>query len=167
MTTRGGNTDTVAYLSRYLADEPFRLVSSMKEKLNEDNRGWFNYKGEVGDILSKDWNDYEQPMKPGTRFEGDVYLLTSAVSYSSAIVLATTLKDNDFATLVGETTGGFANQTAQGNLFNLPNSELRAYIATRLLVRPSGDTSRTGVVPHYEAVTTEEDIAQEKDVAAA
>jgi C-terminal processing protease CtpA/Prc len=79
-----------------------------------------------------------------------VYLLTGSVSYSAAIVFATTLKDNDFATLVGQPTQGFANQSGQGNLFNLPHSELRAYITTRLLVRPSGELTQQGVQPHYE-----------------
>lgn len=143
----GGNTDTVVYLSRHLADKPFQLVSKVKEKLNRDNRGILNYKGEVGEIIVSPWNDWEDPVSETSRFNGKTYLLVGQVSYSSAIVFATTLKDNGFATLVGQTTGGFANQTGQGNLFNLPNSELRFYVATRLLVRPSGDATVQGVIP--------------------
>ena len=79
-----------------------------------------------------------------------MYLLTGSISYSAAIVFAMTLKDNGFATLVGQPTQGFANQSGQGNLFNLPHSELRAYITTRLLVRPSGELTQQGVQPHYE-----------------
>lgn len=161
----GGNTDTVTYLSRHLANKPFRLVSSVREKLNQYNRGLLNYKGEVGDIINKEWTDWEKPISNGNQFGGETYLLTGAISYSAAIVLATTLKDNQFATLVGETTGGFANQTAQGNLFNLPNSQLRAYIATRTLVRPSGDLTRQGVVPHYFAYNSLDDIKTKKDAA--
>ena len=146
----GGNTDTVAYLSRYLANKPFRLVSGLQEKLNKDNRGWFNYKGEEGEIVDTDWDEWETPINDNVRFTGNVYLLTGSISYSAAIVFATTLKDNGFATLVGQPTQGFANQSGQGNLFNLPHSELRAYITTRLLVRPSGELTRQGVQPHYE-----------------
>jgi hypothetical protein len=146
----GGNTDTVAHLSRYLANKPFRLVSALQEKLNKDNRGWFNYKGEEGEIVDTDWDEWETPMNDDVRFTGNVYLLTGSISYSAAIVFATTLKDNDFATLVGQPTQGFANQSGQGNLFNLPHSELRAYITTRLLVRPSGELTQQGVQPHYE-----------------
>ncbi|GLS83698.1 hypothetical protein GCM10007894_16750 [Paraferrimonas haliotis] len=145
----GGNTDTVIYLSRHLADKPFRVISKLKEKLNKDNRGWFNYKGDEGEILTSDWDDWEKPIAENRRFKGDTYLLIGPVTYSASIVLATTLKDNGFATLVGETTGGFTNQSAQGNLFNLPHSQLRAYIATRMLVRPNGDLTRQGVIPHY------------------
>ncbi|WP_286270444.1 S41 family peptidase [Thalassotalea hakodatensis] len=159
----GGNTDTVTYLTRYIADKPFRLISSVREKLNQDNRGWFDYKGEVGKIITKEWTDMEKPIANGYQFTGNTYLLIGAVSYSSAIVFATTLKDNQFATLVGEVTGGFANQTAQGNLFNLPNSQLRAYIATRSLVRPSGDLTRQGVVPHHIAYNSPDDIKAQQD----
>lgn len=146
----GGNTDTVAYLSRYLANKPFRLVSALQEKLNKDNRGLFNYKGEEGEIVYTKWDEWETPMNDAVRFTGNVYLLTGSISYSAAIVFATTLKDNGFATLVVQPTQGFANQSGQGNLFNLPHSELRAYITTRLLVRPSGELTQQGVQPHYE-----------------
>lgn len=151
----GGNTDSAEYLSRYVADRPFRMVSQVTEKVNTDNLSVFG-SGELGDMIEQPWNDWVDPMSTEQRFQGDTYLLISQLSYSSSIVFATTLKDHNFATLIGQETGGFANQTAQGNLFNLPNSELRAYVATRLLVRPSGDTAVHGVIPD---VTTEHDEA--------
>lgn len=161
----GGNTDTVSYLSRYLADKPFRLISSMREKLNKDNRGWFNHRGDVGEILTESWDDWQEPIADARRFKGKTYLLIGPISYSSSIVLATTLKDNDFATLVGEASGGYANQTAQGNLFNLPHSQLRAYVATRMLVRPSGDLTRKGVEPHHTIIDSLKDIKMQNDAA--
>lgn len=160
----GGNTDTVTYLTQYLANKPFRLVSNVREKLNKENRGLFNYKGEIGEVLEHDWDDWYQPTSSENRYRGETYLAVGAISYSAAIVLATTLQDNGFATLIGEATGGFANQTAQGNLFNLPNSQLRAYVATRLLVRPSGDMNRQAVIPDIELLETSADLVQEKDV---
>jgi len=160
----GGNTDTVTYLSRHLADKPFRLVSKLTEKLNSDNRGLFNYKGEVGEMIETEWDDWEKPVKENVRFTGKTYLLISPVTYSAGIVFATTLKDNKFATLIGQETGGYANQTAQGNLFNLPHSQLRAYITTRLLVRPSGDTRVTGVIPHFVTEMTQQSLESSTDV---
>lgn len=163
----GGNTDTVTYLAQHLADKPFRLVSAVREKLNPDNRGWFNYKGQVGEVLSQDWTDWKSPVSEQTRFTGETYLLIGPASYSAAIVLATTLKDNQFATLVGEVTGGYANQTGQGNLFNLPHSQLRSFVATRSLVRPSGNLESTGVQPHFEAINDTEDVKHNRDAAVA
>jgi hypothetical protein len=159
----GGNTDAPSYLASYIAHKPFRMVSQVKERLNSENRGLFNYKGNVGDILVEQWDDYIEPKNSNNLFEGNVFLLISPISYSSAIVFATALKDNNMAVLVGQPTGGFANQTAQGNLFNLPNSELRAYVTTRLLLRPSGDESVVGVQPDVVTKPSQQDLLADKD----
>lgn len=143
----GGNTDTAAELTQYIANKRFRLVSRVTEKLNEDNRGLFNYKGLPGDMLSTEWDDYHAPMDSPHRFTGEVIVLIGPATYSSAIVFATAVKDHQFGVLAGQSTGGYANQSAQGNLFNLPHSQLRAYVATRLLVRPAGDAEVSVVVP--------------------
>lgn len=143
----GGNTDTVSYLSRYLSQKPFRLVSQVREKLNPHNSGWFGYKGQAGTLLQQDWTEWEQPFSVDKRFVGKSYLLIGPRTYSAAIVFATAAQDQQFATLLGSPTEGFANQTAQGNLFNLPHSQLRAYVATRILVRPNGKSHRHSVEP--------------------
>ncbi|WP_372873116.1 S41 family peptidase [Shewanella sp.] len=143
----GGNTDTATELASYIANKPFRLVSQMTEKLNADNRGLFGYKGDMGEIISTEWHDYVKPNSSAQHFDGQVVVLIGPVTYSAAIVFATTVQDNQFGLLVGQATGGFANQTAQGNLFNLPHSKLRAYVATRLLVRPSGNSAVSAVIP--------------------
>ncbi|NVK56111.1 MAG: peptidase S41, partial [Alteromonadaceae bacterium] len=159
----GGNTDTATYLARHLALAPFRMISSLQERLNTDNRGLFNYRGNKGDVLKEEWNEWQTPIDSAQRFNGNAYVLISPVSYSSAIVFATAVQDNAMATLVGRETGGYANQTAQGNLFNLPNSELRAYVATRLLVRPSGDLRVRGVVPDITVTATTGQIQAGED----
>lgn len=143
----GGNTDTATELTQYIASKRFRLVSRMTEKLNEDNRGLFNYKGLPGDMLSNEWDDYHSPKNSPHRFTGEVIVLVGPATYSAAIVFATAVKDHQFGVLAGQSTGGYANQSAQGNLFNLPHSQLRAYVATRLLVRPDGDAKVSVVVP--------------------
>lgn len=160
----GGNTDTATELASYLADSPFKLVSHVTERLNEDNRGWFGYKGSTGDMIRTPWTDEVSPKSEAKRFTGDVYVLIGPVTYSAAIVFATTVQDNQMGTLVGEPTGGYANQTAQGNLFNLPHSQLRAYVATRLLVRPSGATEVAPVMPD---VMAQSDAASGDDTAIA
>ncbi|MEE4245074.1 MAG: S41 family peptidase [Kangiellaceae bacterium] len=159
----GGNTDTATYLAKHLASSPFQMISSMRERLNIDNRGLFNYKGDVGDVLTKDWDEWIEPLEDDRRFDGKTYVLISPMSYSSAIVFATAVKDNNMATLVGRETGGYANQTAQGNLFNLPNSELRVYVATRLLIRPSGNLKVNGVMPDIIVSASDSQIRAGED----
>ncbi len=160
----GGNTDTATYLASYVANKEFKMISSMEEKLNEDNRGIFGYKGDAGELIKTPWDEWVTPINNDQRFTGSTYLLISPITYSSGIVFASSLKDNNFATLIGQETGGNANQTAQGNLFNLPNSQLRAYITTRMLVRPSGSMKIEGVLPNYEMMPTEKSIREAKDL---
>jgi len=161
---KGGNTDTPTYLASYLANKEFKMISSMEEKLNEDNRGFFDYKGDVGELIQTTWDEKVTPKSEDKRFTGHTYLLISPITYSSGIVFASSLKDNNFATLIGQETGGNANQTAQGNLFNLPNSQLRAYITTRMLVRPSGSMKIEGVKPDYEIILTPKAIREGQDL---
>ncbi len=158
----GGNTDTATYLSRYLANDKFRMISSIKEKINADNSGIFNYRGDPGDIVEEQWDDWLEPISDNS-FSGEAYVLISPITYSSGIVFASTMKDHKFATLIGQETGGNANQTAQGNLFNLPHSKLRAYITTRMLVRPSGSLAPGGVKPHYVTEINETSLLNDND----
>ncbi|PHS13280.1 MAG: peptidase S41 [Kangiella sp.] len=160
----GGNTVTATYLASYLATKKFKMISKMTEKLNVDNRGFLNYKGQVGELLESEWDDWVAPVDSDNIYTGQTYLLISPITYSAGIVFATSLKDNKMATLIGRQTGGNANQTAQGNLFNLPNSQLRAYITTRMLVRPSGAATSGGVKPDFEVIPTVTTISAEKDI---
>lgn len=160
----GGNTDTAMYLARYIADKPFRMISRMREKLNRDNRGFMNYKGEVGEVIDTAWDDWIDPVGDTKRWAGSTYVLISPITYSSGIVFASTVKDFGFATLIGQETGGNANQTAQGNLFNLPHSQLRAYITTRMLVRPSGSLAPGGVKPDHSVHATQVTLRDGRDV---
>ena len=160
----GGNTDTATYLASYVANKKFKMISNLEEKLNEHNRGVFSYKGEVGTLINTPWQEWITPKSKEKRFTGQTYLLISPITYSAGIVFATSLKDNDFATLIGQETGGNANQTAQGNLFNLPHSQLRAYITTRMLVRPSGSMKIEGVKPDYEIIPTAKAIRAAQDL---
>ena len=160
----GGNTDTALYLLRYIGNRPFRPASKVSEKLNDHNRGIFDYKGKAGDIIDEDWDDWISPFGDDKRFDGNIYVLMSPITYSSGIVFTSTVKDFGFAKIIGQETGGNANQTAQGNLFNLPHSQLRAYIATRLIVRPNGVVASGGVKPDYTIVPTQQTLAEGRDV---
>lgn len=160
----GGNTDTALYLARHLANKRFRMASRLREKLNQDNRGIFDYKGDVGDIIDSDWDEWEEPIDHGVPFRDNIYVLVSPITYSAGIVFTSTMKDFGFATLVGQETGGNANQTAQGNLFNLPHSQLRAYITTRMLVRPSGSLAPGGVKPDFSVYPTQQSLKAGRDV---
>lgn len=145
----GGQSDAGARVIRYLIERPVNQVSRARERLNEDNRGLFGYKGRAGEMREMDLSrdGLIQPAPAAQRFCGRVVLLIDAMTYSAGILFATTLQDHGLATLIGEPTGGHANQTGNMEPVRLPHSGLVAYLPARIFVRPSGQAGAEPVRP--------------------
>ncbi len=74
------------------------------------------------------------PLRPDTnslRFTGDVFLLINEGTFSSATMLAATIKDYELGTLVGEETGGLASNFGEVYSFALPNTRLVATVSCK------------------------------------
>ena len=160
----GGSTDNVETLLARLSPKACTLVSSVKEKINDKNAGMIFSKGKIGEVVEMDMDTTVSPASESKRFPGKVYVLIGPYTYSAAIVMATAVQDCGVGKLMGEETAGFANQTGQIYFFNLPNSQLRAFSPTRLLLRPSGVEGWHGVVPDYPIIATGEQLRSGKDV---
>ncbi len=81
------------------------------------------------------------------RFRGPVAFLIAPDTFSSAVILANTVEDNQLASLVGEETKP-CNQFGEACHVTLPNSRLKLAIATAKYIRANGDaTDRRGVRP--------------------
>lgn len=159
----GGSTDNVETLLSRMSPVKCSLVSSVKERINDKNRGLVFSRGEPGELIDVEMDTVVKPKADPERFPGRVYLLIGKYTYSSSIVMATAVQDCEVGTLVGEETGGFANQTGQIYFFNLPNSALRAFAPTRLLLRPSGERGQRGVIPDHVVPTSLDDLRDGKD----
>ncbi len=68
-------------------------------------------------------------------FDGDVYLLTSADSFSSAMLFAEYIKDNHLGTIIGEAPGNTPNGYGDIAMFKLPNSHMFMQISTKEFFR--------------------------------
>jgi hypothetical protein len=145
----GGQSGAGAYVIRYLIDRPISQVSRARERVNEDNRGLFGYRGRVGELREMDVSRDEkiEPVPAAMRFDGTVVLLIDAMTYSAGILFATALQDHSIAIVIGQPTGGNANQTGNMEPVYLPHSRLLAHIPARVFVRPSGDQSVAPVIP--------------------
>lgn len=73
------------------------------------------------------------------KFNGNVYILIGNYTFSAAQVLATTLKDNKLATLVGAPTGNQPTTQTGASTFKLPQTKTTASISYFYMERP--DTS--------------------------
>jgi len=169
----GGTSMFSNYMISYFANKPFYELSKMGIKTSR---------------LVKDvWKDYDIPelaelkkkimtLKNGTRidldpmevlprndkfrFKGNVYVLIDRFSYSNATAAASIIQDYSFGTLIGEETSDLPSSCGGMQAFKLPNTGIEVYFTKGCGVRPSGDTSRRGVIPD---VPVKQDFFTEND----
>jgi len=132
----------------YIADKPWRHASTYKVKILAGRADEGETVGDVvpGELEENNLVKSDNPYK----FNGDVYVLIGAYTYSSSILFATTVQDYGFASLVGESTGGKSGQTGGLQRLILANSQLLVFSPRFLLTRPNGDNNITPVMPNIE-----------------
>lgn len=88
-------------------------------------------------------------------FRGNLYLLVNGGSFSASSILASKLKSDARATIIGEETGGANDGNIAGRYatVKLPHSRLKLPIGI-MLIKPNIEFTNTmkGVVPHYEVI---------------
>jgi len=85
--------------------------------------------------------------RPGTRFEGRVYVLVNRNSYSNAVNVAAIFQDYGWGEIAGEPTADFATTYGAMEHFTLPNSGFTVGFPKAYIIRPSGDPRLGGVQP--------------------
>ncbi len=84
------------------------------------------------------------------KFKGDVYFLIGRNTFSSAVMLSSTVKDYKIGYLIGEETGGLATNYGDIYRFKLPNTGLNTIVSHKYFVRPNGLDTGRGVIPDYD-----------------
>lgn len=116
----GGDDRVAEELMRYLGVESYRGVG---------------YRQRWGQ-LSFEHRIKDEPIEyAGAAFDGDVTLLTSTGSFSSAMLFALYFKDNSLGTIVGETPGNSANGFGEIATFQLDNSGIILSVSTKEFFR--------------------------------
>lgn len=99
-------------------------------------------------------------------FQGKIYVLINGSSFSASSIIASKLKGEHRAFLVGEETGGTNDGTVAGRYSTkkLPNSKLKIPIGL-MLVQPNIQFTETkkGVLPDHEIIPTLLQVLQKKD----
>lgn len=142
----GGAHDTSDQLVAYLIDKPIPSASTLLARITTGNRD-VAPEAETGSVARVPFPEPIAPRAAQAAFAGDVYVLLSQDTYSQAIVFAATLRDAGIAKLVGETTGGNANQTGQITLASLSHTGLQALSPLYVIYRPNGDMTMLGLRP--------------------
>jgi C-terminal processing protease CtpA/Prc len=161
----GGNSVLGEMLLGYVADRPVAQLARREVKVSQQIKEL--YRGPQRDRARFD-PDYDRilaapegsllnlPARPATpqpvdqRFRGDLYVLIGPATYSSAIMLASAVKDHRLGVLVGEETAGTATLYGDACPFTLPHTGLQGFVSHKWFLRPSGVDDGRGVLPDVE-----------------
>ncbi|WNS44840.1 S41 family peptidase [Paenibacillus sp. MMS20-IR301] len=97
-------------------------------------------------------------------FSGNLYVLTSPRTFSSANMFALIVQDNKLGQLIGQATGNKPSSYGDYLSFRLPASGISYIVSHKKFTRP--DPSRdpaSAVIPDIEAYTTARDIIDRRD----
>jgi len=159
----GGNSGLGHCLLNYIADKPYRMAGDSKRKVSQQFKDYLiankavygnNYddylKLPVGSFMQLSSDGLTKPEKKEHRFKGKVCFLIGPYTFSSANMLAATVKDYHLFTLIGESTGEAANHYGELCTIKLPNTGLLAFTSTTMWGRPNGNTNDKGAIePDY------------------
>lgn len=137
----GGSDMVVSEFFKYLDIDSYKIVSM----------GWrlgFIYLNLGSGVTQND--KYDELL-----FDGELYLLTSAGTFSSAMEFAEYVKDNAVGTIIGEAPGNTPNGYGEVAYFKLPNSELFMQISTKRFYRADRNCTDELVIPDIECNAVE------------
>ena len=175
----GGNVSLSNLLTKYIADQPFKIADSLYAINNKSkygnhlnnyflNRLFFIFmtrKTADGKYHFRYFeNRYFKPKKKNN-FKGTTYILTGGNTFSAASLFTRALKEQENVVVVGEETGG----GAYGNTAwlipdaTLPNTHVRFRLPLFRLVIDPNEQKGQGIIPEVEVKPTVSDIRRNAD----
>ncbi|MCF8262649.1 MAG: hypothetical protein K9J12_17865 [Melioribacteraceae bacterium] len=151
---RGGNSNLGDKLITYFYDQPFSQFEKIEIKLSDTvkSMNWFDNNLISGKPEAKRLV-FELPdikfEKPDNFFEGEVFLLTSPFTFSSANAFASAFKCYEMGTIIGEETGGLTVSYSDLLTFKLPKTKLTAGVSHKRMFEACGNDNGRGVIPHH------------------
>lgn len=155
--------------------EYYQISGYFKQQVRKDYRNYAHlYRQKYGANLPADtlldvtssifdnppyFQDIEKPGSPFLldagipKFKGRVYVLTASRTFSAAQVLATTLRDNGLAVIVGSPAGNKPSTQTGASLFKLPHTKTIVSLSYLYMERP--DTSKNKEDALYPDISIE------------
>ena len=107
--------------------------------------------------------------EPKYKFDGNLYVLISPITYSGGSELSNMIYTNDLGIFVGEETGGsyFGNTSGYSEELTLPHSKIMIDIPSLQFEMNVKETIPfgNGVIPHYEAIPSFKEYLNNENVA--
>ena len=160
----GGNSHVVDEFLRYLDIDRYRHFG-----------GDIRYSKELGEKLGYSrTSGYRRgkPRKARNRkiedksllFDGRLFVLTSAATFSSGNWFAVIVKDNDLGTVIGEPTGNAPSSYGDVPTFEMPNTGFSFTVSHKRWIRPNPDNDPADALyPDVTVCTTIDDMINGTD----
>ncbi|MBK8240246.1 MAG: hypothetical protein IPK74_32375 [Deltaproteobacteria bacterium] len=100
---------------------------------------------------------------PEQRFTGDVYVLVSPTTYSSAQLFVGEIVDNGLGVTVGDETGALRNSTGDMLSFDVPDTDVAFTLAGSWMTRPVPELGQGPTLADIPIRVTRADIAAGRD----
>lgn len=103
-----------------------------------------------GPIMWENQPRLEKNQQSESVFSGNVYVLTSAGTFSAAMDFATLLSDNGLCTVVGEIPGNMPSSYGDNLYFQTPNAMLAFTVSYKYFIRPDASKSNLPLLPDVQ-----------------
>lgn len=130
-------------------------------KFSKEYREYYKpQNGEIKNVCNFDKVKYK---KQKNIFNGNVYIITSYGTFSSAVTFAAICKCNKIATIVGRETGGIMKGFISALPTELTISKMKLSISSRKFKNPCSEEYQFGLTPDIEIIPTVESIVNFND----
>lgn len=129
----GGSDQTATEFIRYLDTDGYKYASEYQRL------GFLTTPRSPDYVVNQRYSDLT--------FTGNVYILTSAGSFSSAMLFPQYIKDNGLGTIIGEPPGNDPSGYGETTGFVMPNSRIRFFVSTKQFFRADKDCPDKYVMP--------------------
>lgn len=146
----GGNSNVGDVLLNYIAPKPFAQYGKTLVKVTPTTIALTGNRYEKPDthLYPESPVSRHEPLPEAQRFAGNVYLLTSHTTFSSASSFAWAFKEAGCGTVIGEETGGMSVHYGDVIGFRLPNSGLSVNVSHKRFWLPGANENDIhGVIP--------------------
>ena len=167
-----GKPLTEGLRKEWRASERYRehMKSGMSPFIRRLPLSWFDggiggfFSVDEGEIATTSFGSPKAPPGNPLRIERPLCVLIGPGTFSSAMMLANTVRQSGVGTLIGEPTGEPPNSHGEVLAFQLPKSGLTGQVSSaRFVLDPDSAGAHRGVLPHVAVVRTTADVMSGRD----
>jgi hypothetical protein len=173
----GGNSELGDELLDYLYDQPYNQFDSCSIKISPETMAQLREQaGEkdslyimmaskpIGSLVPFPIPQSARRKEKRNKYTGNVYLLISNFSGSSAVSFAAAFKKYKVGKIVGQETGGLTYTFGDCYFFELPCSKLGCTVSTKIINCAGGKNDGHGVLPDYPIAVNPENNQKDPEI---